>query len=761
MTRFKIKSKIIISFLLVVLISAIASGYLSYRSSKNNLEQQMLSNLNSIAGAKAGEVTLFFEKFKARTSDWSSDGFIRSEFEAILTDHDNERAQDLGIYIKEKKQIIDPDVIITDIFNFDGTVVVSTDKLRIGHREPSMEELNSEYGFDKAKTASFGEVFISSLVHEDDETGHFDGVPMWHLDVPIVSLKSGKVIGVMVNHILGEKLNELLFTGRDIGPVQQLLPTRETFEVYLVDKDKLMVTPSRFIPDAVLKQKVETEAVVKCIEKREVTLGLYDDYRGVPVFGASACINHNWTLLAEIDQAEVFEGLRKIVIDVLFVSIVIMVIALILAFVLTRGIASSIKKLSELIRVIAAGDFSKRIEVKSNDEIGEFAKVLNDMTDKLDESYKKLEEEKRISANRAEDLEKFKLAVDNASDMIFITDSEGVILYANRSVELVTGFSINEVIGKRPSLWGRQMSAEFYENMWDAIKNKKMTFACEITNKKKNGEKYVAELFIAPLVDEFRTIKFFVGIERDITKLKEVDKAKNEFISLASHQLLTPLTTVAWFVETLSMSLVGKLKKEEKKYLDDVYRINHSMIDLVRALLDVSRIELGVFSIEPELVNLVSIVDDVLKESSQKSEVKKINVVKEYERTPIINMDPNLIKIVLQNLISNAIKYTPEKGTVRISIIEQDANILIKVADTGYGIPKDEQVKVFSKFYRSPSIKKKGEGTGLGLYITKSIIDHSGGKIWFESEENKGTTFYVEFTAEGMKKKEGEKKLGM
>lgn len=760
MLKLRIRSKLLINFLLVVAISTVFSSYFAYRASKDSLEQNTLSNLNSVASAKAGEVTLFFEKFKARTSDWSTDGFIRSEFEAILADDDKERARDLGTYIKEKKQVIDQDIIITDIFDIDGTVVVSTDKSRIGHREPSIEELNHEYNFDKAKSASFGEVLISSLIHEGDEAGHFDGVPMWHLDTPIISLKSGDVIGVMVNHVLGEKLEELLFTEREIGLVQQVLTMKETLEVYLVNKEKMMVTPSRFVANAVLNQKVETEAVNKCIEKKEVTLGIYDDYRGVSVLGSSVCINHNWVLLVEIDKSEVFKGLDKIVIDVLFISMIIMLVALILALVLTRGIVNPIERLAVVVNRIASGDFSQRVEVKSGDEIGEFAEAMNNMEDKLEQSYANLKAETIISQSRAEELDKFRLAVDSASDLITITDSDGTILYVNKSIESVTGFNLEEVIGKNPSLWGKQMSVEFYEKMWDAIKIKKMVFACEVTNKKKNGDLYVSELSIAPLVGEDGEVDFFVGIERDVTKLKEVDKAKNEFISLASHQLLTPLTTISWFTETLLRGLANKIEEKDKKYLNDIYRINKSMIELVRALLDVSRIELGVFAIEPEPVNLVIVIDDVLKEAMQKIETKKIKITKNYAETSTMDLDPNLIKIIMQNLINNAIKYTPENGSLELTVEKTDHKILIKVKDSGYGIPKDLHLKVFSKFFRSPNIKQKEEGTGLGLYIVKSIIDHSGGKVWFDSEENEGSTFYVEFPVEGMRKKEGEKKLG-
>ena len=124
-------------------------------------------------------------------------------------------------------------------------------------------------------------------------------------------------------------------------------------------------------------------------------------------------------------------------------------------------------------------------------------------------------------------------------------------------------------------------------------------------------------------------------------------------------------------------------------------------------------------------------------------------------------MDPKLTRIIFQNILTNAVKYTPNEGKIVIGISREDSKILISFADTGYGIPKEFHPKVFSKFFRGDNIKEKNpEGTGLGLYMVRSIVEHSGGKIWFESEENKGTTFYVSFPLEGMIKKEGTKQLG-
>jgi signal transduction histidine kinase len=191
------------------------------------------------------------------------------------------------------------------------------------------------------------------------------------------------------------------------------------------------------------------------------------------------------------------------------------------------------------------------------------------------------------------------------------------------------------------------------------------------------------------------------------------------------------------------------------------------MIKLVSALLNVSRIELGTFIVEPEKIDLQKVSQSVLAEVKKSIDDKKLKIIENYKsEVGKVNADPNLIRIVFQNLVTNAIKYTPEKGTITISIDRVKAKdsdqegYLIKCADTGYGIPKDQQSKIFTKLFRADNVRDKSiDGTGLGLYIIKSILEHSKGKIWFESELNKGTTFYVFLPREGMVKKAGTKKL--
>ena len=185
------------------------------------------------------------------------------------------------------------------------------------------------------------------------------------------------------------------------------------------------------------------------------------------------------------------------------------------------------------------------------------------------------------------------------------------------------------------------------------------------------------------------------------------------------------------------------------------------MTDLVDTLLNISRLEMGTFTIDPGVVDVVVMANDVLEELQLDIAKKCLDIVKNVsqERVDMV-ADPKLLRIVFQNLLSNAVKYTQEGGTILVTIEQQEDEYLFSVSDTGFGIPKKDQPLIFNKLFRADNAKQQGvEGTGLGLYITKTIVEKSGGKIWFESEENKGTTFLITFPLTGMRAKEGTKML--
>jgi signal transduction histidine kinase len=262
---------------------------------------------------------------------------------------------------------------------------------------------------------------------------------------------------------------------------------------------------------------------------------------------------------------------------------------------------------------------------------------------------------------------------------------------------------------------------------------------------------------VAPILLNGQTIGA-IDVFRDITHERDVDRMKTEFISLASHQLRTPLSAMKWFLQILSDGDVGTLTKEQLEIVDNINQSNERMILLVNSLLNVSRIESGRIIVDPEMTDLRKLVHQVETEIKPKLDEKKQTFTFiAADDLPEISVDPKLISQVYMNLLTNAIKYTPEGGKISVSIVKNADGFVSEVADTGYGIPEKDADKVFGKFYRGENIVSiETDGNGLGLYLVKAIIESSNGKIWYKSVEHQGTTFSFSLPLTGMQARKGE-----
>lgn len=245
-----------------------------------------------------------------------------------------------------------------------------------------------------------------------------------------------------------------------------------------------------------------------------------------------------------------------------------------------------------------------------------------------------------------------------------------------------------------------------------------------------------------------------------LKKSAQIDRAKSEFISLASHQLRTPLTATNWYTEMLLNGEAGRLTKKQKEFIQEVQHGGRRMADLVNALLNTSRIDLGTFPVTVEDVHVAQLVRDIVAEMKEQVDAKGLTLVLDIDSSiTTAAVDPRLLRIIIENLVSNAIKYT-YKGTVELTMRSTKHTLEISVKDSGMGIPEDEQSRVFSKLFRAENAaQSESEGTGLGLYIVKSIIDTIGGSIRFESVEDQGSTFSVSLPRKGMRSRKGEKQL--
>lgn len=352
--------------------------------------------------------------------------------------------------------------------------------------------------------------------------------------------------------------------------------------------------------------------------------------------------------------------------------------------------------------------------------------------------------------------------LESIGEAVIAVDEEARIMFLNAKAERLVNCSSEEAMGKLISevllLEDERGSSVPHEDrvIVKAVRHgKKFSTPIEKTfySIRKDGSKIPVAVSASPVILDGKIVGA-IGIVRDVSKEKEIEHAKNEFVSLASHQLRTPLSTVHWYVETLLAGRLVIVDKNERRYLEQIYSANQRMIRLVNSLLNVSRIELGTLPYDPEPLNIAELAKDVIKELRPQIREKQLSIETQFgKQIPPLNMDPNLTRIIFQNLLSNAVKYTDHGGKVQLSIrVPEEDNLLIEIDDTGCGIPENSHNKVFSKFFRGENvIKTDQDGTGLGLYLVKSIVDLMGGKIRFNSEEGKGTSFSISFPMGALK----------
>lgn len=487
---------------------------------------------------------------------------------------------------------------------------------------------------------------------------------------------------------------------------------------------------------------------------------------------------------------------RNILILALLIPLLIFLLSVMLSSIFSRRtITTPLKNLIEALKNNSTSDLSTVAQKNSDTEIGNLANIFNEMIKRIKKSTKGLEEKteelvyslkeseeqniylediKKATINIMEDLayEKDKTLEEKAKDEailsnighgIVVIDALGRMILVNKAAEILLGSKKDELLGKT---WphnlvikdkeGNNMTKEQIP-IYQSIKTRKKISTKNYTFTTNDMAEMPVSITTSPVIMN-KELKAGVLVFYDITKEKEVDRMKTEFISLASHQLRTPLAAMKWFSEMLLSEDVGTLTDEQRDFVESISKSNERMISLVNALLNISRIESGRIIIEPKEVVIEDLLNDILDEFSEKFKEKNIKFLKSISSNmKKINVDPKLIKEVYVNLISNALKYTPDNGEISIFISEKSDEIVSQVSDTGYGIPKEDHDKIFGKFFRASNITKvETDGSGLGLYLVKAIIESSGGRIWFKSEEGKGTTFWFSLPKKGMKAKKGD-----
>ncbi|MBU2545303.1 GHKL domain-containing protein [Patescibacteria group bacterium] len=258
-------------------------------------------------------------------------------------------------------------------------------------------------------------------------------------------------------------------------------------------------------------------------------------------------------------------------------------------------------------------------------------------------------------------------------------------------------------------------------------------------------ENLILEITSTPIARDGERINTLI-VTHDITREKLSDKMKTEFVTLAAHQLRTPTSGIKWSLGGVLDGSYGELNESQKEILTKAYKTNDKVIELVRDLLDVAQIEEGKYLRNLVLTSIEDVIKTVLESRKQEIMNKKLNVEFQREDVQKIMLDIEKMEIVFKNILDNAIRYTSIGGKIIITLNrkEKEREVEIHIKDNGIGIPEYEQDRVFTKFFRGSNVMRiDTEGTGLGLYISRNIIEAHGGRVWFESKEKQGTTVHV------------------
>lgn len=441
----------------------------------------------------------------------------------------------------------------------------------------------------------------------------------------------------------------------------------------------------------------------------------------------------------EASIEDVYEQLEEISKIFLSGTILTVVVSIILGILVARTITKPITEMRKQAMVIAKGDFSKKVNVYGVDEIGQLATTFNDMTDRLKLANQTTEEERR----------KLSSVLSNMSEGVIATDEKGRIVLMNDPAINLIDTSFSEARGK-PIADVLQIEEKVLD-----IKELEETNSLTI-DFSDDDQFFLIKASFSVVQDEAENFNGLITVISDVTEQEKVERERREFVSNVSHELRTPLTTMRSYLEALTDG-AWKDKEIAPQFLEVTQNETDRMIRLVNDLLQLSRMDHKEGAMNKQKVELVSFVETIL----DRFDMNKTDVIgierklpKEQIKTRI---DQDKITQVIDNIMSNAIKYSPEGGKITFQLVKEQNRVKFSIKDQGLGIAREKVDKIFDRFYRVDKARSRElGGTGLGLAISKEIIEAHHGHIWATSKEGQGTTIY--FTLPLKNRKRGNQK---
>lgn len=596
-------------------------------------------------------------------------------------------------------------------------------------------QLANVYDSDAFRATTFlaGKEYISGVTFNQQQQ------PIITIAVPLVSFETRQSLANLSTAEPGLIRNNNDIKGVLIAQVnlkdlwQSVLSTRLGSKgyAYVVDaQGRLIAYPdSTFIK--VQPDLSRVDQVAKFLKKPDAvgSPSVTTSENGVQVLSAHHPVTHTgWAVVAEEPVASIFAPANDIAKITIFIFVTFGVISTGLSLLFSRNLTRPIRVLVAGTSQLGEGNLDMRIPVSSKDEIGVLAERFNTMAGNL----------KRLISNLKTESTKLNMVLNSVGEGIIATNYLNNIIVTNVSSAVLVGVLPTDLVGKPfVSFFPLLKNGQPFElNVTVAGVYKEIVFIDP------NKRLHYLDILVNKISNDPNGITTIITL-RDQTDEKELEMMKLDFVSMAAHELRTPLTAVRGYLGLLLTDEQSHLSEEGKQFVERAQASSKQLVGLISNLLNVSKIERGTLNMNYSKIDWTRTVQDAVNDQQFNAKTKHIELSYDgpTENVPLV-VDELAIKEVVNNLIANAINYTGNDGHISVGVRIEDSKIITTVKDDGIGIPENAIDRLFTKFYRvKGGIASGSGGTGLGLYISKSIVELHNGKIWVDSEYGKGTTF--------------------
>lgn len=454
------------------------------------------------------------------------------------------------------------------------------------------------------------------------------------------------------------------------------------------------------------------------------------------------------TLLASVDRVRVSDAERTgVLIGASGILITLLLFGGIVAY-FVRAAVGPIRRIAAATAQVSAGELGVEVPEAGAGEVGQLTTAFNEMSRSLAGQQQELAE-RNVELERLANV--LRAVLDSTVDGILLSDAEGNVQLANRPVITLTrafGMSFEgPVVDRLLSVQQRMADPDKYRAAMERLRTNPSEPTFDEFEDVLTGRAFQG--FTAPVRDDRGGFLGRIWTLREVTKDREFDRLKDDFVATVSHELRTPLTSMMGFLEMIREGEAGELTDDQKRFLAIVYRSSERLQRLVGDLLFVARLDASGLQLQFGPVDVGEVAREVVESTAALARARSLELIAEIAPMPLVSADRERLMQLVSNLVSNAIKFTPDEGRVIVRTFVDGSHAVIEVEDTGVGIPLAEQVRLFQRFFRSTTATAQAiPGTGLGLVISRAIAEAHGGSISVRSDAGAGSCFHVELPLE-------------